>query len=546
MDVDSLLTDAFPRLSKSEIDSVRAFATERRCADGQLVFDAGDVDVPFNVVLSGGVEIVNAASNTRIVTHGPGECVGDIDILTGRAVIVRAVAVGDTTLLAVPADQFRSLLSSVPRLSEKLIVAFQLRRESLAQSSMVGIKVVGPRRDAPTQLLRELLTKNFVPFTWCDVDADSGKRELHRAKKSRDDLPLVIAPDETVLSKPSIRDVAKLAGIRRRCPEGTFDLAVIGAGPAGLSAAVYAASEGLRTIVVDALGPGGQAGGTSSIENFLGYPSGLSGVELAERGVLQMLKFGATLLAPARVERLDFASDNADHLLHLDGNDHVRARTILVATGAKWRRLDADNVERFEGGSVYYAATLNESRLCTGQRVAVIGGGNSAGQAAMFLSECSEVELIVRENEFGGHMSEYLKQRIENCDRIRVRTRSCVRALHGEQKLEAIDIATVDAPNGKTERVDVQALFVFIGAEPNADWLPRSVARDKDGYVCVGPEAKATGRWPLKREPLALETTAPRVLSAGDVRCGATKRVGFAVGDGALAVTCTHRLRAMG
>jgi thioredoxin reductase (NADPH) len=313
----------------------------------------------------------------------------------------------------------------------------------------------------------------------------------------------------------------------------------VGAGPAGLTAAVYAASEGLSTVVLDRLGPGGQAAGSSLIENFIGFPSGLSGAELAERGVLQMLKFGATLITPTDVVGL---RPGDEHLSLLTGEGEViRARAVLAATGVRWKRLEAEGAWRFERCGVYYAATSIEARLCEKQPVVVIGAGNSAGQAAMFLSECAErVHMLIRQPELGEGMSEYLVKRILASKKITVHGGVEVKAVLGKECLAAVEVEETDG--GKTERLACGAVFVFIGAEPHAAWLPPSVERDKDGYVLTGTDAAKSGRWKLDREPCVLETTQPRLLAAGDVRAGSTKRVGFAVGDGAMAVTCVHRV----
>jgi thioredoxin reductase (NADPH) len=534
----------FPTLTDDELRALHAIAVPTDFVRGEFVYRAGDEDVPLHVVTRGEVEVIASSDEARLFTHGPGQALGDLDILTGRAAMASVRAVTDASLLVISPDRFQDALNASPHIAEKLIASFQTRQRFFDATDRTGMTIVGPRRHAPTQAVRELLQRNFIPFAWHDSSSDLGRRELESAHVGEDRMPLVVAPDGSQHANPSLREVARLAGIRRMCPRGTFDLAVIGAGPSGLSAAVYGASEGLRTIVVDQLGAGGQAGGTSSIENFFGFPAGLTGMALAERGVMQMLKFGAQLLAPARVERIEFGHGDADHVLYLDGDDKVRARTVLIATGAKWRRLEAENIERFDRAGVYYSASSNECRLCAGRKVAVIGGGNSAGQAAMFLSQSSDVELILLEDEFGKFMSEYLKVRIEANDRIHIRTGTRVVALHGEPRLDAIEVVRANDEAGQRERLDVHSLFVFIGAKPNTDWLPPEVARADDGSIHVGAGVKAAGVWPLTdREPCALETSVPRILASGDVRSGSTKRVGFAVGDGALAVTCAHQLR---
>jgi thioredoxin reductase (NADPH) len=536
---------AFPTLNDVELQMFEAMACSQEYADGEIVFHAGDADLDLFVVKSGAIDILNPTDGNRlIVTHGPGQFAGDIDLLTRRPVIVTAVARGTRTeLLRVPNDKIHDVLNSIPRLGEKLITAITARRELLARGGVLGLKVAGPKSCRDTTVVREFLYKNFVPFTWFDTEQPSGQ-PAWQAMGSPRKTPAIECADGKILQNPSLIDLARCAGIWRDCPKGDVDLAVIGAGPAGIAAAVYAASEGLRTVVVDRLGPGGQVGGSSLVENFIGFPAGLSGTDLATRGVLQMLKFGAKMIAPVSVDRLEPCSDGTGHDLHLSCGNVVRASVVLVATGCHWRKLEVPGAQRFEREGIYYACTTVEGHLHQGQEVAVIGAGNSAGQAAMFLAErCAKrVHVLVRREQFGPGMSEYLADRIRAQHNIEVHTGVEVSAVHGNGRLAGADLQHV---NGSTTRLDLSAIFVFIGAEPGASWLPDSVARDKLGYLLTGPDALQSGRWPLKdRPPTPLETTLPRVLAGGDVRAGSTKRVGFAVGDGSLAVTCAHRIRA--
>jgi thioredoxin reductase (NADPH) len=391
------------------------------------------------------------------------------------------------------------------------------------------------------------------------------------------------------LIDPPLRELAEAAGVWRHCPAREVDLAIVGAGPAGMTAAVYAASEGVSTVVLDRLGPGGQAAGSSMIENFIGFPSGLSGAELAMRSVMQMLKFGAAMVAPVQVDSLEPANAAGDfQVLHLDCGVALRARTVLLAAGVRWRKLLAAGAERFEGSGVHYACTSVEAVLYDKQDVAVVGAGNSAGQAAMFLADCCRdrrVHLLVR-RKLGPGMSEYLVGRIRAAPNITVHEGVELAAVEGDRRLERItlrprspdrDAPQADAaksaaakgdaakndvtrsdptsrdagsdatgPNAVGQTLPASAVFVFIGAEPGCDWLPSTVARDKLGYILTGIDALRSGHWPLTdREPCPLETTLPGILAAGDIRAGSTKRVGFAVGDGSLAVTCVHRLTAI-
>jgi thioredoxin reductase (NADPH) len=543
----SLPSAAFPRLDPDEISLFRGLARAQEFAPGEVLLHAGERDVDFLVVDEGIVDILNPTDNNRVIaTHEAGEFVGDIDLLTRRPVIITAVARTRSRVLRVPGEKLRELLNTVPRLSEKLLTAFVQRRELLERSDAVGLRVTGPGSCRDTNLVREFLYKNFVPFVWYDADTAAGRQRLAAVGSPRKS-PVIECADGTVLVNPSLQEISRCAGVWHGCPGETYDLAVVGAGPAGITAAVYAASEGLSTIVLDRLGPGGQAGGSSRIENFIGFPSGLSGNELATRGVLQMLKFGARIITPVTVQRL-FPSDTPGepHALQLDCGSLLRAHTVLVATGACWRKLAAKGADRFDRAGIYYACTTVEGYMYRDQDVAVVGAGNSAGQAAMFLADrCARsVHMLIRGPALGPGMSDYLAARIRATPNIVVHVNTEIAEVQGASRIERLTVSHRDGQPDST--LPASAIFVFIGAEPHAGWLPDTVARDSLGYLLTGNDARASGRWPLAdREPCPLETSLPGILAAGDVRAGSTKRVGFAVGDGALAVTCTHRLRSM-
>jgi thioredoxin reductase (NADPH) len=547
---------AFPRLDESDLAVLEPLAECRSYDDGQVVFRAGHAELDLFVVKSGAIEILNPADdNKHIATHGPGEFAGDIDLLTRRPVIVNAVARGRTRLMRVPNARLREVLNKVPRLSEKMIEAIQQRRRLLTQSGVLGLLVVGPGKCRDTMQVRDFLSKNFVPFTWFDSASGRGQKLMVKwgsPKKS----PVVELSSGRLLINPTLHDLAESAEVWRGCPNGTVDLAVVGAGPAGMAAAVYAASEGVCTVVLDRLGPGGQASASSRIENFIGFPSGLSGADLATRSVIQMLKFDAKMIAPVAVERIEpSAGPGGTHLLHLDCGTRLPARTVLVAAGVRWRKLECEGADRFDMAGIHYACTSVESVLYNDQDVAVVGAGNSAGQAAMFLAECCRtrrVHLLVR-RKLGPSMSDYLVGRIHATPNIVVHEGVEVDEVHGTTRLESIRLRSFNSDSDSRKKEDrlsetlpVSAVFVFIGAEPGCTWLPEGVARDKLGYLLTGVDALQSGRWPLKdREPCPLETTIPGILAAGDVRAGSTKRVGFAVGDGSLAVTCVHKLIAI-
>lgn len=529
------------------------FALRRKCQDGETVFKAGQAEVDFYVVESGKMEILNPTDGNRVVAiHEPGEFSGDIDMLTRRPVIVTAIARGPTVLLRVPGSDLPKLLNTIPKISEKLMVAFQVRRQLLQAAGVVGIKVIGPGRCPQTNAIREFLYKNFVPFTWYDPERLEAKQVLEAAQKQAvtaamgsHRMPVVDCGGQLLIG-PTLHELAKCAEIWHGCPIDHYHLAVIGAGPAGISAAVYAASEGLKTVVLDRLGPGGQAAGSSRIENFIGFPAGLSGADLAMRGVLQMLKFGAKMVAPVNVQRLEPPATPGDPIvLTLDCGVRLHADTVLIATGVTWRRLDVPGAERFERAGIYYACTQVESRMHEGKSVAVVGGGNSAGQAAMFLAEyCAcTVHMLLRSDL--SSMSEYLADRVRAAPNVQIHYGVEVAEVFGDSQIERIDLRHRD--DGQGSSLACNAIFVFIGCEPHGDWLPDCIARDEHGYLLTGAEALSSGKWPLPdRNPCPLETTLPRVMAAGDVRAESTKRVGFAVGDGSLACSCTHHLLAQG
>jgi thioredoxin reductase (NADPH) len=537
---------AFPKLTAAEFAVLKSMATPHDYADGEIIFHVGQADIDLCVVESGFIDILNPTDENRVIaTHEPNQFSGDIDLLTGRPVIVTGVARGASRVWRVPGSHLRGLLNRVPSLGEKLILAFTRRRELLLDGRGLGLRVVGPGHCRDTNTVREFLYKNFVPYTWFDPETPLGRKAFEELGSPRT-MPAIACGDGRVLLNPSLRELASSAGIWKGCPAQQVDLAVVGAGPAGIAAAVYASSEGLSTLVLDRLGPGGQAGGSSRIENFIGFPAGLSGAELATRGVLQMLKFGARMIAPVEVEKLIPAkSANDCHVLHLDCGAEIRCRVILLATGIHLRRLQAEGADRFTGAGIYYACTTVEADLYDGSDVGVVGAGNSAGQAVMFLAECCPgrtVHLLIRRT-LGPGMSEYLTARIRATANVVVHEETEVETVSGNRRMEEI---TLKSRTGGQQRLPCSALFVFIGGEPSAPWLPSDIGRDDSGFLLTGADVARSGRWPrADREPCPLETTVPGVLAAGDIRSGSTKRVGFAVGDGSLAVTCAHRLLAI-
>jgi thioredoxin reductase (NADPH) len=530
-------TRAFPVLDLVEIEKLAQFAEKERWADGDILIAAGQIDYPFFVVLNGQIEIAEESSGSRqtVTIHQPGEFTGDVDMLTSRPSFFTAISKGVSETYKIEAKDLRSLLNQIPSLGEKFIDAFQARRMLLQSSEFRGIQIVGNPRD--TQLIRSFLYKNSAPFTWIEPDSEDYE-SLPKSLKSLAP-PIVWHREEAVLEDPTLLEVAEAIGIKRELPKKEFDLVVVGAGPAGLAAAVYSASEGLSTLILDRLGPGGQAGTTSKIENFIGFPSGLSGGEFASRAYLQILKFGGLVSSPVCVNQLNPSDDMLS--LQLDDRSEVRSETVLIASGVQYRRL-LPEVERYENAGVYYSATQVESRVCRDQNVAVVGAGNSAGQAAMFLSEqARSVHLLVRGDDLEKSMSLYLADRIRSNPRIRIRLNTRVTQLQGTDHLEKIAIH--EKGNDEGEILACTGLFPFIGAVPNTDWLPESIDLDERGYVMTGSDARNSPCWPLSRDPYTLETTLPGVFAAGDVRGRATRRVAFAAGDGALAVSNVHQYR---
>jgi len=534
---------AFPSLSESEIKSLAEIADPCSFEDGQAIFQAGQRGLPLYVVVSGEIAIVDetTAEPKTIVVHGPGEFTGDVSLLTDRPAVVSAYARGKCRAHCVSQQKLRKVIQELPDLSDKLLEAFQTRRIMLEQSGFIGVRLFGHLGDPDVTLIREFFDKNRVLHTWVDADGAEGKAALATLGVAPDQLPFVSCNRGTRAPRPTVTRLAECLGLKRQISTEPFDLVIVGAGPAGLAAAVYGASEGLATIVLDRFGPGGQAGNSSRIENYMGFPAGLSGADLANRGYLQALKFGAELVAPVEVRSM--TSENRMHRLVLDDGQVVLSRTVLIATGATYQRLPVAGCERWDGAGIYYSCTSVHARACPDGHAAVVGGGNSAGQAVMFLAEHTDgATLLLRGGDLRKSMSAYLARRIENHNKIEVIRYVEVEAVEGDRTIRRIRLRARD---GTTRELNCSAVFVFIGAQPRTDWMPPTVAVDAKGFILTGADAAKSDRWPLSdREPCVVETTCPGVFAAGDVRSGTTKRVAFAVGDGALAVTCAHRVLA--
>jgi thioredoxin reductase (NADPH) len=542
MDQVDLESVAFPRLDEAQIAMVAscAGAPLKRYADGEKLIHAGDRDFKFFVIKSGEVEIVDDSDTPKtIAALGPGEFTGDVAHLTGGPSLITAIARGGCEAYEVSSEGVREILNRFPDLGDVIMHAFIARRQILSKSGkFTGPRVIGSRYSRDTHRIRDFLTRNRVPFTWLDLESDPQvKKLLEQFGVSEADTPVVAWGGKILLRNPSTRELSEALGIRQPLENTVYDLAVVGAGPAGLAAAVYAASEGLNTVVLERSGPGGQAGHSTRIENYLGFPTGISGSELAERAVVQAGKFGAHLPVPTPVISLTF--ENGYPVLSIDGEERVTAKCLLIATGADYRRLAAEGCEQFEGSGVYYAATLTEAPLCRGAEVIVVGGGNSAGQAAVFLAGIArKVYLLIRGDSLYKDMSAYLARRVEQTPNIEVMLNTEVRQMHGNTHLRSIEI--VNNKTGEKRTLKTPALFSFIGAEPRTDWLPPEIARDEKQFLLTGADLAQSNHWTARRQPFLLETSHPGVFAAGDVRSGSVKRVASAVGEGAMAVRFVH------
>ncbi|HWD73336.1 MAG TPA: FAD-dependent oxidoreductase [Actinomycetota bacterium] len=539
------LTGAFPRLEEEQIAELVPEGYRRPTEAGEILYREGDPSCDFVVILSGMVKIVEGfgSDSERVISvHSPRRFLGELNLLTGQAVFVTAVVAEAGEVLVVPVDRLRQVVARKPGIGDLILRAYLLRRSWLIGLG-TGLKVIGSRYSPDTRRIREFAARNRVPHRWLDLERDPTAEALMRTLGIRpEETPVVILGNNRLLRNPGNAELARVIGLSPRAvTPGLCDLLVIGAGPAGLAAGVYGASEGLATIVLDCTATGGQAGLSPRIENYLGFPSGISGSELAERAVIQANKFGAQISVP--VEAMGLESRDGHHLVRLDGGTTIMSLAVLIATGAHYRRLDVPGLERFEGISVHYAATESEIQVCRGDPVAVVGGGNSAGQAAVSLSAtATKVHLLLRHDDLGRDMSRYLVDQIEQNPNIEVHRNTEVRELIGGDTLEQIVLEEVTS--GERTTLGVRALFVFIGADPQTGWLDGQIALDDHGFVLTGAAAASSSEGDGST-PLLLETSRPGVFAAGDVRSGSVRRLASAVGEGAMSVRLVHeRLQA--
>jgi thioredoxin reductase (NADPH) len=538
----------FPTLTPAQIARIAPHGRRRAITSGEVLVDLGQQPVPFFVVVSGEIEVLRPSGGTDapIVTQGGAQFTGEGTMLTGRRALTRIRAIASGEVIELGREQLLGLIQTDPELSELLMRAFILRRIELIASGYGDVVLIGSMHCAGTLRSTEFLTRNGHPFHYIDLDRDADAQELlDRFHVTTAEVPVLICRGDAVLRNPSNLQIAECLGFNDAIDRTHVrDLVIVGAGPAGLAAAVYGASEGLDVLVLESNLPGGQAGSSSRIENYLGFPTGISGLDLTGRAYAQAQKFGAQLMVAKGAAKL--ACARPLYAIHLEDGGRIEARALIIASGAQYRKPAIANVSQFEGAGVYYAAARMESQLCTGEEVAIVGGGNSAGQAAVFLADkAKHVHLLVRKDGLAETMSRYLVRRIEEHPAITLRTRTEVVALDGNRQLERVQWR--HSETGIVETHEIRHVFMMTGAVPNTAWLNGCVALDARGFIKTGPhlsaEDLAAAEWPLPRSPYLLETNRPGVFAVGDVRGGNIKRVASAVGEGSIAVAFVHQLR---
>jgi thioredoxin reductase (NADPH) len=536
----------FPTLTPAQISRVAAHGTARPIKPGEVLVEHGDSAVPFFVVVSGELEIVRpqGASETLVTVVGPGQFTGEVNLLSGRRALFRMRVTKPGEVIELERERMQALLLTDAEIGEILIRAFILRRVELVSNSLGDVVLVGSTHSAGTLRIKEFLMRNGHPYSYMELERDPEVQNLldsfHIAAS---EIPVVICCGQPVLRNPSNQQVANFLGFNAAVSQTELrDLVIVGAGPSGLSAAVYGAADGLDVLVLESSSPGGQAGSSSKVENYFGFPTGISGQELADRAYTQALKFGAQMLI-TKANRL--ICERKPYLIEVEDGTRISTRSVVIASGAEYRRLPLGNLSRFEGAGVYYGATFVEAQLCEGEEVIVVGGGNSAGQAAVFLAQkAKRVHMLVRSAGLAETMSRYLIRRIEESPNITLRPCTEIVALEGSDHLETLRWR--NSETGKTEDHGIRHLFVMIGAAPNTGWLDDCIALDAKGFIKTGPdlspeELRKAG-WPLARHPYLLETSIPWVFAVGDVRSGSIKRVASAVGEGSIAMSFVYRI----
>jgi thioredoxin reductase (NADPH) len=539
------------KLDDRQLALLEPLGKRRTLHRGEFIFKAGQRDLGLTVILRGEIEVFEAREGTEqiLATGRERDFSGDVAMLQGTSALASArVKSEEAEILEVPAAEIRRALAELPGLGKPIVEALIMRRRRLMRDrEFAGLRIIAMRDTREGHQLDDFLEKNRIPHRLIDFESEQGKALSGRLHLTTRDLPALITATGAPLRRPSLREVAQVAGLLRPLAlegegEITCDLTIVGAGPAGLAAAVYAASEGLKTVVLESYAPGGQAGSSSLIENFFGFPTGISGSDLTYQAQLQAYRFGAKFSTPAQALSLDY-HDGEEYRagLQVEGCPCIlRAKCLLIATGADYRRLDADGREQFEGSGVYYAATAFEGRLCRGQTVIVAGGGNSAGQAAMFLAEgAAKVLLVIRGNDLSKTMSSYLWRRVRARENIEIMFHTEIRRMTGNKMLEAVELENI--ATRERHEVKTPAVFSMIGAMPCTDWLPPEIERDEKGFIKTGSAVAHAPAWKeSKRPPGALETSWPGIFAAGDVRSGSVKRCAAAVGEGGMAIAGVH------
>ena len=534
--------EAFPKLSKKDLTELSQFGESQKFRDGETLLKAGEKEFDFYIIESGEVEILDSSSGEDriITTSGEKEFIGDLANLKGSPANCSAIAKGDCRVIAIAPNKLREILNKNSHLSDLILQTFIARREALEASDFVGLRVIGPKGCSDTFRIRDFLAKNHVKFNWIDTESDAEVDEiLQHFEIGHGDTPVIAYGNEWIDKNPANEKLAKELGLKKAIENKLYDLAVIGAGPAGLAAAVYGSSEGLDTIILEKEALGGQAGCSSKIENYTGFPLGLSGRELACRANIQAQKFGSQFCLTSEV--LDLEPSEDGYLLKLNNDERVRTQSVLIATGVSYRKLPVDDIEKYEGTGVYYSATKVEAQLCQGSTVIIVGGGNSAGQAAVFLSQFAEkVLILIRKDNLAQKMSSYLLDRVEKIENVEVLTHTEVTGVKGDSVLTHVEITN----NQTDEKQELEAcgIFIFIGAKAHTDWLPEQIETDDKGYIKTGLDVKDSPHWKAERQPFFLETSCRGIFTAGDVRCDSIKRVASAVGEGSMAVKFVHKV----
>src|SRR5918911_1578635 len=542
----SRIEKIFPKLTPAQIDRITAYGRTRSVQPGEVLIEQGDTSVPFFVVITGEVEIVRpfGTYETLFTVHGYGEFTGEVNMLSGRRSFFRARVTEPGNVIELDHQQMLGLVQTDAELSDILMRAFILRRVELIAAGVGDIILIGSTHSSSTLRIKEFLMRNGHPYSYIDLERDAEVQTLLDGFQiAASEIPVLICRGQVVLRNPGNQEIADCLGFNETIDQTRVrDLVVIGGGPSGLAAAVYGASEGLDVMVLETSSPGGQAGSSSRIENYLGFPTGISGQDLAGRAYVQAQKFGADILV-AKATRL--ICDSKPYIVELESGTRIPARTIVIATGAEYRRPPCKNLSRFEGAGVYYGATFVESQLCGGEEVIVVGGGNSAGQAAVFLADTTKrVHMLVRSASLAESMSRYLIRRIEETATIVLRPYTEIVGVEGSDHLESV--RWQNNQTRQTEEHKIRHLFVMTGADPNTSWLDGCVALDDKGFIKTGldlsPENLNTAGWPLMRQPYLLETSLPSVFAVGDVRGGSIKRVASAVGEGSTAISFVHKV----